>query len=188
MTEYPPDAAAVLTTIARDAITHRVHLRPPTSAPAVPDEAWLREPGAAFVTLRADGRLRGCIGSLEAHRPLGDDVAANAVNAATRDVRFVEVEPEELDGIEIEVSVLSAATPLTFTSQADALAQLRPGIDGVILEHDGRRATFLPQVWETVPEPEEFIAALLLKAGLPRDLWDERLRLWRYEVTAFEET
>ncbi len=188
MTQLPDNAAEVLTGIARRAITHRAHLRPSADAPALPDEPWLKQPGAVFVTLNVDGRLRGCIGSLEAYRPLGEDVAANAVAASSRDLRFVEVEPEELDDIDIEVSVLSAPERITFTSKEDALAQLRPGIDGVILAHGNHRATFLPQVWEKLDNPEEFMALLMRKAGLRFDFWADDIELSRYTVTPLHES
>jgi AmmeMemoRadiSam system protein B/AmmeMemoRadiSam system protein A len=156
------------------------------AAPA-PDEPWLREQRAAFVTLTQNGRLRGCIGSLEAHRPLGEDVAANARGAALRDPRFPPVTAAEFDRIEVEVSVLSSPALLAFGDHADLVAQLRPGVDGLILACDGRRGTFLPQVWEQIPEPEAFLAQLKLKAGLPADTRTTRCTIWRYEVLKWRE-
>ncbi|MDP2879344.1 MAG: AmmeMemoRadiSam system protein A, partial [Sulfuricella sp.] len=110
------------------------------------DTEWLKEPGACFVTLTQQGELRGCIGSLEAHRPLLQDVKANAYAAAFRDTRFAPLSLAELDYTEVEISLLSPMQPLTFRDEREALAQLRPGIDGVVFECGGRRSTFLPQV------------------------------------------
>ena len=131
-------------------------------------ETWLREPGATFVTLRAGADLRGCIGSLEPHRALGDDVAANAVAAALRDPRFPPVRRYELDALTVEVSLLGPAEAIAFRDRADLAAQLRPGDDGLILECGTRRATFLPQVWDALPDPDDFLDELLRKAGITR--------------------
>lgn len=154
---------------------------------AVASHEALAAPGATFVTLRQDGALRGCIGSLEAHRPLAADVRANAVAAAFRDPRFAPLVVHEFHATAIEVSLLSASVALAFADEREALAQLRPGIDGVILEAGWRRATFLPQVWEQLPERAEFLAALKQKAGLPEDYWSAQVRMARYTVTKFAE-
>jgi hypothetical protein len=144
------------------------------------DAPWLREPGATFVTLRAGATLRGCIGSLEPRRALTDDVAANAVAAALRDPRFPPLEANELSGLTVEVSLLGRAEPMAFRDRADLAAQLVPGEDGVILECGSRRATFLPQVWDALPDPGDFLDALARKAGIGRI--DERCRAQRYRV------
>jgi uncharacterized protein len=149
---------------------------------------WLLDPGACFVTLTQQGELRGCIGSLEAHRALLVDVKANAVAAAFRDPRFSPLAARELEHTEIEISLLSALQPLAFASEADALAQLRPGIDGVVFEFGAHRSTFLPQVWEQLPEPGEFIAHLKRKAGLRAGFWAEEVRLQRYTVSKWKES
>lgn len=148
--------------------------------------AWLDEPAATFVTLTLHGQLRGCIGSLEARRPLYDDVTRNAHAAAFGDPRFPPLAADEFPGIDIEVSVLTAPQPLEFSSEADALRRLRPGIDGVILQCGSRRATLLPQVWEQLPEPREFMRHLKLKAGLPADLAAEGMKLAVYQVERFQ--
>ena len=154
----------------------------------VPDRAdWLRTPGACFVTLTQDGTLRGCIGTVDAWRPLGLDVRANAVAAAVHDRRFPPLRPEELDRTRIEVSVLSPPEPIDCSDEADALATLRPGVDGVVLACGRRRATFLPQVWQRLPDPATFLTALRRKAGLPPDFWSDDVKLSRYTVTAWEE-
>jgi len=180
-----PDGSAsrgpVLLAIAREAIEHvgdDFH-------PAAWREDWLREPGASFVTLKRDGELRGCIGTIDPHRALGDDVWHNARAAAFRDPRFPPLSPAEHDGLEVEVSVLSPRTPLAVTSEADAAAKLRPGVDGVYLEYGHARATFLPQVWESVPDPVDFLAQLRRKAGLPARFWHPDMRITRYTVDKF---
>jgi AmmeMemoRadiSam system protein A len=172
--------------LARAAIGRELGLGDPAANPSARQD-WLEADGASFVTLTAGGRLRGCIGSLLAWRALGEDVADNAVSAATRDPRFPPLGPAELADVGIEVSVLSAPAPVPASSRADALAQLRPGIDGVIVSDAGRRATFLPQVWQDLPDPELFMGHLLRKAGLPVDWWGPATRLERYTVAAFGE-
>lgn len=177
------DRGPVLLAIARAAIARALGL--PAAEPAAP--AWLDTPGASFVTLTRHGELRGCIGSLEAWRPLGEDVAANARAAAFNDPRFPPLTAAEFPDTRIEVSLLSRPEPMHFVNEASALAQLRPEIDGVILEYGRHRATFLPQVWEQLPLPRQFLAQLKLKAGLPPDFWSDELRLSRYTVEKFKE-
>jgi AmmeMemoRadiSam system protein A len=149
---------------------------------------WLLEPGACFVTLTRQGELRGCIGSLEARRSLLADVKANAVAAALHDPRFSPLSAQELDRTEIEVSLLSPMQALAFSSEADALGQLQPGIDGVVFEFGTLRSTFLPQVWEQLPDPDEFMAHLKRKAGLHADFWAAEVRLQRYTVSNWKES
>ncbi len=148
---------------------------------------WLDEPGASFVTLTRQGELRGCIGTLEAHRPLGIDVRENAVAAAFRDPRFAPLSGAEFDAIRVEVSLLSPGEAIPVASEAEALAALRPGVDGVVFEYAHYRSTFLPQVWEQLPEPAEFLAHLKRKAGLSMDFWAEQVRLSRYTVSKWKE-
>lgn len=154
-----------------------------------PDDSasWLREPGATFVTLTRGGQLRGCMGSLEAYRTLAQDVQANACAAAFRDPRFPPLRRDEFGHTCVEVSLLSPLEPIPFRDEEDALSRLRPQVDGVVLEHGYRRGTFLPQVWEQLPEPEQFLAQLKRKAGLPPDFWDDRIRLYRYTVEKWKE-
>lgn len=173
----------LLTGLARAAIAKRFG----NPEPILPHPDWLDRPGAVFVTLTQNGELRGCIGSLEAHRSLGEDLEENARAAAFRDPRFAPLAAEELARTRVEVSILSAPEPLRFTSEADALAQLRPGVDGVILEYGGHRATFLPQVWEQLPDKRVFMAHLKQKAGLLADFWADGVRLYRYTVEKFKE-
>lgn len=145
------------------------------------------EPGATFVTLTQRDQLRGCIGTLEAWRPLCDDVRENACHAAFRDPRFKPLSEAEFPGTRVEVSLLSAPAPLSFLSEADALAQLQPEMDGLIFSAGGHRATFLPQVWEQLPDPAEFMARLKQKAGLPASYWGPDVRLQRYTVQKWKE-
>ena len=149
--------------------------------------AWLQEPGASFVTLTRQGELRGCIGTLEAHRPLGEDVQANAVGAAFHDPRFAPLSRREFDEVRVEVSLLSPPEALAVEDEAAALAALRPHVDGVVLEYGHHRSTFLPQVWEQLPDPDQFLAYLKRKAGLPMDFWAEQVRLSRYTVSKWKE-
>jgi len=149
--------------------------------------AWLHEPGACFVTLTQHAQLRGCIGTLAARRTLLADVQANAVAAALQDSRFAPLQLAELAHTDIEVSLLSPLQPMHFVSEAQALAQLRPGVDGVVFECQRWRSTFLPQVWAQLPKPAEFMAHLKQKAGLPSHFWSDEVRLYRYTVTHWQE-
>lgn len=152
-----------------------------------PDHPALAEPGATFVTLTQQGQLRGCIGSLEAHRALDSDVRANARFAAFHDPRFPPLTRDELERTRVEVSLLTPAVPLIFRDEADAIRQMQPGIDGMIFDCYGRRGTFLPQVWESLPEPRDFFRHLKQKAGFSADFWSPDVKLFRYEVQKWKE-
>jgi AmmeMemoRadiSam system protein B/AmmeMemoRadiSam system protein A len=175
------DAGAVLLGVARGAIEEGLF----GTRPDVFDAPWLRQPGASFVTLLKNGALRGCIGSLQAARPLAQDVADNAAGAAFRDPRFPALSALEWSQCEVEVSLLSVPKPVAFADEADLLRQIRPGEDGLILEAEGRRATFLPQVWESVPDKRLFLGQLLRKAGLPPETALARCAISRYRVLKF---
>lgn len=157
--------------------------------PARPDPSLfsgrLKAPGAAFVTLHRVGALRGCIGHLEAIQPLVLDVADNAFAAAFRDPRFPPLEPWELEGLEVDISVLTPPEALKFQDEPDLLRQLRPGLDGLILEDRGHRGTFLPAVWEGLPEPGRFLAELKRKAGLAATYWSPTIKVSRYRTETF---
>jgi MEMO1 family protein len=140
----------------------------------------LRDPGACFVTLKREGNLRGCIGSPQAHRPLAQDVADNGFSAAFRDPRFANLTEPEIEGLQLSISVLSPSSPMAFTSQADLLAKLRPQVDGLIIEDQGRRALFLPSVWESLPTKEGFLGNLKAKAGMKADHWSPGFKAWRF--------
>jgi len=176
------EAGQTLLRIARAAIESKLF-----GSASMPDAPWLKQNGATFITLTRDGALRGCIGSLEAARPLGDDAAQNAIAAGFRDPRFPPLTAAEWPGIRVEVSLLSSTKPMRFADEADLLAQIRQGEDGIILECDGRRATFLPQVWESIADKRQFLAELARKAGLPGEVRLGRCRVWRYKVTKWKE-
>lgn len=182
MTRDPLLGAALLAR-ARNAIATSLgmHEAPEPWHPALVDA------GATFVTLHVDGVLRGCIGRLLPARALDDDVRANAMAAAFDDHRFASIARDELPRLQIEVSVLGPTAPVAAVTEADALRQLRPGVDGVILAWRGQNATFLPQVWTSLPEPAEFLRALKRKAGLPADFWADDLHLSRYRVIEYAE-
>ncbi len=180
----PDNAGDILLPLARAAIA--VQLGTPLDARD--DADWLSITGASFITLKQQGQLRGCIGTLEAHRALGEDVKANAVAAAFRDPRFKPLAASEFDTLSVEVSVLSAVEAVAFRDEDDALAQLRPDIDGVIFQYGYHRSTFLPQVWEDFRDPRVFLGHLKYKAGLPPDFWDATVRLSRYTVSKWRET
>lgn len=180
---FPGDAGAVLLPLARAAIAGQLGL----GQQAAEDAPWLKREGACFITLKRDSKLRGCIGTLRAHRTLLEDVKANALAAAFRDPRFTPLTADEFAGLVVEVSVLSALESLRFTDEADALRQLRVGVDGVVLQFGHHSGTFLPQVWEDFREPSNFLAHLKYKAGLPPDFWDADLKLARYTVRKWRE-
>jgi uncharacterized protein len=182
-TAAPDDLGSRLLQVARASISTALG----RTAHGPEDDARLQAPGACFVTLTQHGALRGCIGSLEARRSLLEDVKTNAVAAALHDMRFAPLRLAELADTDIEVSVLSPMQAMHFDNEADALAQLRPGVDGVVFMHGAHRSTFLPQVWEQLPSAEEFMAHLKRKAGLPADFWSDGVRLQRYSVHKWHE-
>jgi AmmeMemoRadiSam system protein A len=142
----------------------------------------LRERRATFVTLHRASELRGCLGGLVASRPLVADVAHSAFGAAFRDTRFPPIEAGELDELEIHVSILSPLEPLAATDEKALLDAIRPGVDGLVVRDGGRQGTFLPAVWENLPEPSAFWRELKRKAGLPLDSWSSRWEIFRYTV------
>jgi AmmeMemoRadiSam system protein A len=169
--------------LARGAIAGQLRLAQPVAAA----HAALGEPGATFVTLTLQGELRGCIGSLDAHRPLGQDVRENALAAAFRDPRFLPLTVGEFAGVSVEVSLLTQAREISFSHEQDLLGQLRPGVDGIVFRYGRHRSTFLPQVWESLPDPHSFMAQLKRKAGLPADFWHAEVSVLRYEVEKWKE-
>jgi len=179
-----PQLGRVLLAIARGAIGARLRL----AVAEAPSHEALAKPAATFVTLKQENDLRGCIGSLQPLRPLGVDVCENALAAAFRDPRFPPLAAAEFERISVEVSLLSASELLDVAGEDDLIARLRPGIDGVILECGRNRATFLPQVWDSLRQPRQFLAALKRKAGLPEGFWSERMSIARYQVTKWTES
>jgi AmmeMemoRadiSam system protein B/AmmeMemoRadiSam system protein A len=176
-------AGSTLIGIARGAIDEKLG----GSACAHPPAAWLERPGATFVTLTCENALRGCIGSLEARRALALDVRENAVAAAFRDPRFKPLTAQEWTRTSVEISLLSTLEALPLDDEAQVLERLRPGIDGLVLQFGHHRSTFLPQVWEQLPEPASFLMNLKRKAGLPPDFWEPEMRLSRYTVSKWRE-
>jgi AmmeMemoRadiSam system protein A len=181
---YPSDAGRVLLPLARTAIAAQLGVKQAFED----DSRWLKEQGACFITVRRDDKLRGCIGTLRAHRALADDVKANAVAAAFRDPRFAPLNAGELASISLEISLLSALEAMTFADEREALGQLRAGVDGIVFEYGHHSSTFLPQVWNDLKDPAEFLASLKYKAGLPPDFWDSTVRLSRYTVSKWRES
>jgi AmmeMemoRadiSam system protein B/AmmeMemoRadiSam system protein A len=187
---YEAEHGRKLLQIARASISAALGLGPEGGGPAA-EEPWLKEWRASFVTLMQGEELRGCVGTLEAQRPLAADVAENARAAAFQDTRFKPLARDEFARTDIEVSLLSGPKRLRFEDHADLIARLRPGVDGVILEQgdekSGKRATFLPQVWEGLPDPEQFIAHLKQKAGIPQNASTQSCRVKRYTVLKWRE-
>lgn len=174
--------------IAREAIKTSVRGKalPDISLKTLPPK--FQAEGASFVTLTIKERLRGCIGTLEAYQPLAMDVQEHASAAALQDPRFPRVRPEELEKINIEISVLSPKQALEYNGPEDLLQKIRPKIDGVVLQDGFHKATFLPQVWDQLNEPEEFLSRLCAKMGLPNNLWRTRpLQVYTYQVQEFHE-
>lgn len=172
--------------IARQSIAyglqHDTPLRPELSDY---DDPVLTEKRATFVTLMLHGDLRGCIGTLQAVRPLIDDVAYNAFSAAFGDPRFSPVSEDEAELLSIHISILMPAEEMHFDSEQDLIRQIRKGVDGIILEENNLRATFLPSVWETIHDKQEFLNHLKMKAGLRSNYWSDSIRIKRYEVESF---
>ncbi len=169
--------------LARAAIGERLG----QASPSAVTHELLHQPGATFVTLMQRGQLRGCIGSLEAHRPLAQDVRENALAAAFRDPRFQPLVLDEFAFTLVEVSLLTPPAPMDFRDEADFMAQLRPGEDGIVFQYGHHRSTFLPQVWESLPDPDQFMQQLKRKAGLPPNFWAAEVTVSRYTVSKWKE-
>jgi len=183
---YDQASRRLLLQVARDSIEQG--LRSGKSLEVDPEDyaEALQSRRACFVTLRCSGALRGCVGALEPARPLVCDVAHNAHGAAFRDSRFPPLCADELAGLELQISVLSPLEPLGVQSEAELLARLEPGVDGLVLADGERRGTFLPAVWEQLPDAPDFLRELKRKAGLPLQGWDAAYRVWRYTTESFE--
>lgn len=175
----------VLRGLARTSITHGVRFGQPLSVNPRQYPAPLPKPKGVFVTLRVEGQLRGCLGTLEATDPLVSAVPKYAFASAFKDPRFEKVAAEELDELHIQISVLSEPEPIPFTSENDLLAQLRPGIDGLVLIDGLCHGTLLPSVWEEIPERRQFVARLKQKAGLPPYHWSGSIEVKRYTALCF---
>lgn len=182
---YGAEERRQLLAVARGSIEHGLQYRAPLPVNVAEFPAKLCETGACFVTLYKGGQLRGCIGTLQACRHLVEDVAHNAFAAAFSDPRFPPVGTAETVSLDLHISVLTPAVEMHFDSEEDLLRQLIPGVDGLILQEGARRGTFLPSVWEQLPEKREFLQRLKLKAGLPVVYWSETLRVYRYRTEQF---
>lgn len=182
----PRAEQVLLLDLARASIHHGLQAGRPLAAALAGLAAELVMPRASFVTLERGGRLRGCIGSLEAWRPLAVDVAENAFAAAFRDPRFPPLRGDEAADLAIHLSLLTPAVAMVFSSEADLLAQLQPGVDGLILAEGPCRGTFLPSVWAELPTPQLFLLQLKRKAGLAVDYWSPGVRIWRYTTEMVE--
>jgi len=174
--------------LAARSIEHGLERGAPLSVDPQDYPETLQASRATFVTLEIGGQLRGCIGVLQAFRPLVVDVAQNAYAAAFEDPRFPGLQPPEFPRLEIHISVLSPAEPLRFASENDLLRQIRPGIDGLILQDRAQRGTFLPSVWEQLPGVNQFFEHLKRKAGLPFGYWSDTLQVARYTTESFGTT
>jgi AmmeMemoRadiSam system protein A len=187
-----PDASSLslaqrqqLLQLAREAIRHELHTRAQLEVPLSAYHSALHQKRGSFVTLNLQGQLRGCIGNLSANRPLLLDVAHNAGAAAFRDPRFKPLTADEYVGMDLHISVLSPPQPVAVDSREALVELLRPGVHGVILEQDRRRSTYLPGVWEKLPDPDDFIGELRAKAGLPRAGWSQQARVSIYTTEEF---
>ncbi len=186
---YSDKQGDVLIQLARQTIAERIGRKMSKNdiSDALKDKKFMEHQGT-FVTLNKNGQLRGCIGNLTATESVLDGIKRNAVNAAFHDHRFPPLALEELDEVSIEVSILTDPKPLEYEDGADLSSKLQPKKDGVIINKGAARATFLPQVWEQLPEPEEFLNHLCMKAGLPGDAWQiMKLGVLTYQVQYFEE-
>ncbi|MDX1344391.1 MAG: AmmeMemoRadiSam system protein A [Sedimenticolaceae bacterium] len=186
-TELGQEERRTLLRLARDAIRHGLEEGHRLDVDPSQYDDLLSQQGASFVTLTENGNLRGCIGTLQGYQPLVADVAAHAHDAAFRDPRFPPLSEEELDRIEIAVSVLGEPEEIRVTDEQDLCRQLVPGTDGVILEYGSLRGTFLPSVWESLPDCAEFVRHLKQKAGLSPDFWADEIRVYRYRTESFSE-
>jgi uncharacterized protein len=181
------DSRRLLLKIARQSILAQLNQESESRLDLASLPPEVQAPGACFITLTRGGELRGCIGSLEARQPLAVDVQEHAGDAAFHDFRFPPLTKSELADLHIEVSVLGAPAVLNYGNSEELPGLLKPGEDGVILARGMRRATFLPQVWEKVPDPVSFLDMLCEKMGFEYDLWRrEKLNVYTYTVESFE--
>ena len=183
-----PSGHGLLLPLARRSIAEGLGHRAPLPSPqlgTLPPQ--LLEPGASFVTLKRAGQLRGCRGLLEPIRPLAHDVWHNAWASAYDDPRFPPVDADELADLALEISILSALEPVIAQTEEQLLGVLEAGRHGLVVALGPRRATFLPQVWHSLPEPSRFLEELKSKAGIPRDYWSPDIEAWRYTTTSVHE-
>jgi uncharacterized protein len=186
--QLTPEERTILLQLARQSMEAAVRREPLPPLQMDQYSERLRNLGVVFITLLEHGELRGCIGALDPYQPLAQDVCEHAVAAALSDFRFPPVQPDELPDIQIEISRLTLPQPFPYENSTDLLEKLSPGVDGVILKDGHRRVTFLPQVWEKIPYPAQFLSHLCQKMGAPPDLWRrKKLEVFTYHVGEFHE-
>lgn len=182
---YSQAEQQILQSIAKESILTGLEQQHPLEVNLSEYSESLQKERATFVTLKISDNLRGCIGTLSPHQALVKDVAHNAYAAAFQDSRFPALSPQEYEQLKYHISILSNTSPMQFDSEQSLLAQIRPGIDGLVLKDNNRQGTFLPSVWEQLPEPKAFLQHLKNKAGLPTDYWSNTLQVSRYTVESF---
>jgi AmmeMemoRadiSam system protein A len=185
--DYTTAEKELLLQLAKESIVHGLIVECPLNVELGHYPSHLQREHACFVTLNIDGNLRGCIGHLEAIQPLVKDVAENAFAAAFRDPRFPQLTEPEMMALEIDISILSSPHPMEFASEQDLLTQLRPGIDGLILKRGINQGTFLPSVWDSLPDSDTFLNQLKRKAGLATDFWSNDILILRYTTESFSD-
>lgn len=183
---FTPTQQQTLLQLAKDSIAYGLQHHIPIPVKPTDFEPVLQQKRASFVTLNIHQQLRGCIGSLQAIRPLCEDIAENAFAAAFRDPRFSPVQALEFELLQYHISILSTPESMSVSSRTDLLSQLRPGMDGLILVDGAYRSTFLPSVWEQLPQADHFLDHLLQKAGLPAGYWSDSIQFSRYTVVSVQ--
>jgi uncharacterized protein len=184
-TKLNDDDKQILLGVAKNSIQHGLKNHSPLPVKLNEYSPLLKELGASFITLNLNNQLRGCIGTLEAFQPLIADVSEHAYAAAFKDPRFSPLTENEFEKLEVHISVLTKSSAIDFSDEADLLRQLRPGVDGLILQKGAHRATFLPSVWEQLPAPEDFLNHLKMKAGLSEHYWSRDIEVSRYQTISF---
>lgn len=185
--EFTTEQQKILLQLAHEVIVRGIQTKDQLTVKIENYDAKLQQISASFVTLQKNGELRGCIGSLKATQALVQDVAKNAFSAAFRDPRFSPVSADEMPLVKIHISVLNPAEPMNINSELDLISQLRPGVDGLIIQDHYHRATFLPSVWESLPDATEFVRHLKHKAGFTSHYWSPQIQAFRYTVTSIKE-
>ncbi len=183
--KYSAEEQNILLALARTAIEHGLAMQQELTLDLFSYSEKLRQVRASFVTLLLDNDLRGCIGSLEATRPLVSDINHNAYAAAFRDPRFSPLSQQAFKNVELSISILTPSEPMVFASEDDLLSQIQIGIDGLILSDGHHQATFLPSVWQTLPDKKDFLNHLKQKAGLKKDHWSANISIARYKTFSF---
>ena len=184
-TELNNDDKKTLLDVAKKSIHYGLKKQRPLPVNLSEHSPLLNEYGASFITLNLNHQLRGCIGTLEAFQPLVKDVAEHAYAAAFTDPRFSPLTEKEFESLEVHISVLTKSTSIEFTDEKDLLRKLQPGLDGLILQEDFHKATFLPSVWEQLPAAEDFLNHLKVKAGLDKNYWSKNINVLRYQTISF---